>query len=117
MNKARIPSLSLRSKVVRGAAIAGLAAAAIVSAAPGASASGTSSKTYGCWSTWGDTGSNAHCQKIEKSGYFANKGYCDWSSDQTSGHDWKDAGTSDPDWGQIDCTFHISRSLVEWSEG
>ncbi|MFD4394316.1 hypothetical protein [Kitasatospora sp. NPDC058478] len=116
MGKDGAADLSFRSKLTRVAVMAGLAAAAVISITPSAFA-GTSGNTFGCWSTWGSTGSNAHCQNVQKSGYFQNYGYCDWEADQTSTNTWFDEKSTVNNWGQIDCTFNISRSLVNWTQG
>ncbi|MFI6850648.1 hypothetical protein OG535_01855 [Kitasatospora sp. NBC_00085] len=106
-----------RSRVARGLAVLGLGVAAVVVVAPGALASGTSNKTNGCWSTWGSTGSNAHCQNVTDGGNYVNKSICSWSSDQVSDAEWFDRGASKDNWGQIDCTFNVEKSWVDYSRG
>ncbi len=91
----------MRKSLARATVIGGLAVAAVAAVAPLASA-GTSNTTLGCYSTWGSTGSNAHCSNpyALDDGDYTNHGSCYYSSDQWSSL-----------WGQVDCTFSIN-----WSE-
>ena len=98
------------------AATGGLAIAAAATLVPTASASGTSGTTNGCYSTWGSTGSNAHCTNpyVTYPGNFRNHGLCFLEGDQTSSWRWFNQFDWNPGWGQVDCTFQINESFVDW---
>ncbi|MEV7778720.1 hypothetical protein [Kitasatospora sp. NPDC088351] len=111
------PALRVRSKIARSVAIAGLAVAAAVAAAPAATASGTSGQTNGCYSTWGSTGSNAHCKSVGVTGYYRNHAECSWQSDRWSTYYYFWNLSSQPNWGQVDCAFSIESSWVDYTTG
>lgn len=99
------------------AAIAGLSVAAIAVAAPMASASGASGVTNGCFSTWGSTGTDAHCTvpHVTVTGNYANHAACDFEPDHTSAWSHFPVPAEIFDFGQIDCTFSVSWSSVAFT--
>ena len=104
-----------KGTLARLAAVGGLAVAAL--AAPvAASASGTSATTFGCYSTWGSTGSNAHCTNpyVTYPAYYQNHGACLWSSDVNSSWVWFNQRDWNSGWGQVNCVFDIQQSWVNW---
>lgn len=105
-----------KGTLARLAAVGGLAVAALAAPVSSASASGTSDTTLGCYSTWGSTGSNAHCTNpyATYSAYFQNYGACLWSSDVASNWTWFNQGDWNSGWGQVDCVFDIQESWVNW---
>ncbi|MEV7778721.1 hypothetical protein [Kitasatospora sp. NPDC088351] len=114
MTKSDNSAPSRRSSMARAAAIAGLAAAAVAVVSPAAMASGTSNDVNGCYSTWGSTGSNAHCKDVTATGFYRNAASCNWSLDQQSAEYMFLFGSSKQDWGQVDCTFKINFSWVNF---
>ena len=111
-----IGSKALASKVAKGAVIGALGIAALGVVAPSAFASGTSGNTNGCYSTWGSTGSDAHCHSpgAQKAGNYQNYGSCWNSGDQSFTYTGVYVGWIDPDWGQVDCVFSINCSRVNY---
>jgi hypothetical protein len=103
-----------RITIAKAAAAAALAGAAVAVAAPTALASGTSSQTYGCYSTWGNTGSNGHCQSVTKTGDFQNEAYCNTGLSDTSVWHYFKYGSSHSTWGYAECTFAVDRSWVNF---
>jgi hypothetical protein len=101
-------------KVVLVAAIAGGGGVAALSGI--AHASGTSPTTNGCYSTWGSTGANGHCSNphVTESGKYQVHGNCSFQNSQSSGYIYYGAGSYIPNWGQINCTFQIDNSSVEY---
>ncbi|MFE4971780.1 hypothetical protein ACFRAR_06645 [Kitasatospora sp. NPDC056651] len=106
----------MRSKIAKVSLVGIFSAAAITTVAPSAFAGGTSGTTNGCYSTWGNTGSNAHCTNpvVTVSGYYQNFGSCSYSSDQYSTRYFYSQGSAPNNWGQVDCTFSISYSRVNY---
>ncbi|MFJ5308505.1 hypothetical protein [Streptomyces sp. NPDC088350] len=102
-----------RKTMVRAVAIAGLAAAAVTMAAPTALASGTSSTTYGCYSTWGNTGSNGHCQSVSRTGDFQNEIDCSLSGDSSIWYLFH-SGSAHSSWGYVECTFSANKSWINF---
>ncbi|MEU3503312.1 hypothetical protein ABZ726_22000 [Streptomyces hundungensis] len=101
----------------RSVAIGGLSVLAVAGIAPVAIASGTSGTTNGCYSTWGSTGTNAHCTNpsIQMDGAVRNHASCDFEADKVSGWIWTTRGSVFDNWGQLDCSWHVSRSRVEYT--
>ena len=116
MAESKKPRVRARSIVARSAAIAGLAIAAVGVTAP-TSFAGTSGNVYGCYSTWGSTGSNAHCQMVQRQGNFQNQGSCNLGGTVRSGWNFFSTLQSVPNWGQVDCTFAIDSSWVNYTNG
>ncbi|MCM3887598.1 hypothetical protein ND747_28815 [Frankia sp. R82] len=76
-------------------------------------ASGQSPRTNNCYSTWGSTGSNAHCYANSVAGTYTNHGFCTSQPDPTSSKYFV-KGTYAPDWGQVNCWFKINSSRVDF---
>ncbi|MGJ5754779.1 hypothetical protein FB563_2966 [Streptomyces puniciscabiei] len=102
-----------RKTLARAVAIAGLAAASVTVAAPTALASGTSPTTYGCYSSWGNTGSNGHCQSVGRTGDFQNEIDCSFSGDSSIWYLFH-KGNSKPNWGYVECNFSANRSWINY---
>lgn len=110
-------SSGLRSTIAKVSIVGAFASAALAGVTPPALAAGTSGTTNGCYSTWGSTGSNAHCTNpsVSQDGNYRNYGNCYYSSDQYSGWVWFGKGSYVDGWGQVDCTFSINYSYVLYS--
>lgn len=106
--------LAMKRGVIQGAAVAALSIVAVGVATPMANASGTSPTTMGCFSTWGSTGTDAHCTNpyATANGDYANAARCGWEPDMNSGAIRLTAGARVPDFGQLDCTFEVQSSYV-----
>ncbi|MFF7897206.1 hypothetical protein ACFZCV_00030 [Streptomyces sp. NPDC007920] len=102
----------VRKTMARAVAIAGLAAAAVTMGAPTALA-GTSPTTEGCYSTWGNTGSNGHCQSVARTGDFQNQIDCSLLGDSSIWYLFN-KGASKPSWGYVECTFSANRSWINF---
>ncbi|MER5520050.1 hypothetical protein [Streptomyces sp. NPDC002763] len=102
-----------RKTMARAFAMAGLAVAAVTVAAPTALASGTSPTTYGCYSTWGNTGSNGHCQSVTRTGDFQNEVDCSFGGDSSIWYLFH-SGSSHDTWGYAECTFSANRSWINF---
>ncbi|MFE5584505.1 hypothetical protein [Kitasatospora sp. NPDC056531] len=111
MTKSRV-----RASITKVSAIGILAAAATISLSPVAFA-GQSSTTNGCYSTWGNTGSNAHCvdPHVTVTGNYENYENCSAESDNYSGWNSFDSGAYVNGWGQVDCTWSANYSQVWFS--
>lgn len=109
-------TVKLRSKktakvlLVSAAAVAGMAALA-----PAAFASGTSPTVNGCYSTWGSTGTNAHCFNVTETGKYQNHASCDAQPDKTSSWLTIGKGSTVDNWGQLNCTFKVSSSRIQYT--
>ncbi|MFJ3306233.1 hypothetical protein ACIPSA_24565 [Streptomyces sp. NPDC086549] len=93
-------------------AIAGLAAAAVAVTAPDALA-GTSSKLYGCYSSWGNTGSLGHCQTVTRTGDFQNEVDCALGGDSSVWYYFHKDSSHDG-WGYAECTISANRSWINF---
>lgn len=104
-----------RESAVLGAKVAATAAlgvAATMAIAFPASADGTSYKTFGCYSTWGNTGTSAHCTPATASAYFANHAVCQYQPDKTSDYIFISKGSYVDPWGKLNCLFYITNAYV-----
>ncbi|MFE5584504.1 hypothetical protein [Kitasatospora sp. NPDC056531] len=104
-----------RARIAKVSAVGVLAAAATVGLAPLAFA-GASSTTNGCYSTWGNTGSDAHCNNpnATQDGNYGNYESCSAESDNQTWV-WFGAGSVSNDWGQEDCTWSANWSAVRFT--
>lgn len=110
----RLAAVTLKSGLVSSLA----AAAVVVVTAPSSLASGgTSPTTNGCYSTWGNTGSDAHCTNphVTVTGNYRNHLSCNSQVDKVSGWIYFQAGAYADHWGQLNCTFKASSSRVEYT--
>jgi hypothetical protein len=97
----------------RSLAVAGTVSVILTGTAGAALASGgTSSSTNGCYSTWGNTGSNFHCPRVTVSGNYQNHLACNGEADKTSSWYWLSAGSSADNLGQLNCRFKASSAYV-----
>ncbi|GAA1514239.1 hypothetical protein GCM10009677_54290 [Sphaerisporangium rubeum] len=78
-------------------------------------ASGTSPTTNGCYSTWGSTGTSAHCFNVTVTGNYRNHAACQSQPDKVSSWLWITAGSTVDNWGQLNCTFKITSSRIEFT--
>jgi hypothetical protein len=96
--------------------VGGLTIAAGAAVVPMVSASGSSAVSFGCYSTWGSTGSNAHCTapSATYSGNYRNWAWCNTVEGAlTSKWQWFNAGQYVPGFGQVNCTFSIHDAFPE----
>lgn len=102
---------------MQAAAVVPLIGAAIfVGVAPSAVASGgTSAKTNGCYSTWGNTGSNSHCTPATVTGNYRNHLACNSQADKVSGWLYITKNSTVSGFGQLNCTFKASSARVEFT--
>ncbi|MBP5938358.1 hypothetical protein [Streptomyces acidiscabies] len=109
------PVRRTRNTIARAAAFAGAAIAVVALSAPSAMASGTSPKLNGCYSTWGSTGSVAHCVSVTRGGQYKNRGVCTFGNEDSL---WKffQGGESNPKWGGVECTFDIEKSFIMYTD-
>ncbi|MBD0672208.1 hypothetical protein [Streptomyces sp. CBMA156] len=113
MAKTATPVDGARSTIVRLGFVASFAAALVVGAAPLASASGQSANLNNCYSTWGSTGTSAHCYNTSDAGYYQNEAYCGGVDyDRASGWTYIGKGSTISNWGQLNCTWSIRYSDV-----
>ncbi|MDR3036042.1 hypothetical protein [Kitasatospora cineracea] len=113
MAKTAAPVDGVRSTIVRLGLVASFAATALVAAAPLASASGTSASVNGCYSTWGSTGTSAHCYNTTDAGSYQNEAYCGGLDyDRASGWVYIGRNSTVSNWGQLDCRWSINSSDV-----
>ncbi|WP_133243246.1 hypothetical protein OIE62_22695 [Streptomyces scopuliridis] len=106
-----------RPLAIKAGTIASLSAAILLGAASLASADGSSAKLNNCWSTWGSTGSSAHCVNTSQTGSYQNEAYCG-GVDTNKASGWRQitkGSTIDP-WGKLECTFSIRYSDI-WFKG
>ena len=101
-------------KAVTNTAIVGalsIAAIGVVTPMAGAYQSDTND---GCFSTWGNTGTDAHCTNpfALVNGNYSNHADCDFESDPTSGKQYYYFGQVVNDFGQLNCTFNVTSSYV-----
>jgi hypothetical protein len=75
-------------------------------------ADGTSPKTFGCYSTWGDTGTSAHCRPATQTAHFANHAVCWFEPDHTSDYTLITKGSTVDPWGQLECGLSIQKAYV-----
>ncbi|MFH8383562.1 hypothetical protein ACH4E7_21885 [Kitasatospora sp. NPDC018058] len=106
--------MNIRSTVAKAAIVGLFSTAALATVAPSAFA-GQSPNTFGCFSTWGSTGSNAHCYDVTQNGDFQNAASCSASFDQQSDWIWISQGSTINGWGQVDCTFSINNSWINYT--
>lgn len=83
-------------------------------AAPSAFASGRSATKYGCYSTWGSTGSSTHCYNVPKTITVRTHADCPVLTDELS--PWKTIkkGQTVKDFGQADCFTPMRRAYPEF---
>ncbi|WP_282202139.1 hypothetical protein [Kitasatospora fiedleri] len=83
MAKLSNPITRVRSVAPKAAAVVGVSALAFIGFMPTAQASsGTSNNVLGCYSTWGNTGTNAHCFNVTLGGTFQNFAACNVEADK-----------------------------------
>jgi len=112
-----------RKALANAALVSALSVAAIGVLAPTANAYYRSNTWAGCYSTWGNTGTNAHCNDPwaaaqdgtsggneigGQSGDWANHALCDFESDMTSSRSYFYYLHSYDNFGQLDCTFNVT---------
>jgi hypothetical protein len=93
------------------------AAAALALATPAFASGGTSPTTNGCFSTWGNTGSNYHCTSpyATATGRYRNHLACNAQPDFVSSWVSIARGSKVDGLGQLNCAFKASSSRVEFT--
>ncbi|MCK9897956.1 hypothetical protein [Frankia sp. AgB32] len=111
--------MGMRMMRLRNAARFLLAASVLIApvgiGAQAALASGTSPTTNGCYSTWGSTGTNAHCFNVTVTGNYRNHAFCSAQFDKVSSALYMTRGSTVNNWGQLNCTFSVTRSRVDFT--
>jgi hypothetical protein len=95
------------------AMVGGMGGWILVGSVGPAFASGTSNTVDGCYSTWGSTGTNAHCFKVTKTLNYRNHAACEAQPDKTSSWTEIVKGSTVPNFGQINCTFTVTSSSIQ----
>ncbi|MFD7584351.1 hypothetical protein ACFV84_02805 [Kitasatospora sp. NPDC059811] len=114
MAKLSNPMARVRSIAPKTAAVVGVSALALLGFMPAAQASsGTSSTVLGCYSTWGNTGTSAHCFNVTLGGRFQNFAACNVEADKYAYISLQQGSTAS-DWGQLNCTWKIDYSSVSY---
>ncbi|AEV84876.1 hypothetical protein ACWT_3852 [Actinoplanes sp. SE50] len=90
--------------------------AVVVPATAGAAyaSGGTSGRTNNCYSTWGNTGSSAHCLPATATGYYQNHLVCNGEGDKVSNWVLISNGATVDNWGQLNCRFKASSADVRY---
>ncbi|MCE7078694.1 hypothetical protein [Streptomyces sp. ST2-7A] len=78
---------------------------------PSAQAAGSSARINNCWSTWGSTGSAAHCVNTSVTGHYRNEAHCGGIDyDRVSGWVRIARGSTVDPWGRLECAWSIRSS-------
>ncbi|GAA1899293.1 hypothetical protein GCM10009716_06420 [Streptomyces sodiiphilus] len=105
--------MAKKSIIGKVASTAALTVLATLTAMPAAHAAGSSAKLNNCWSTWGSTGSAAHCRNTSVSGNYQNEAYCGGiDTDKASGWRYISQGATVDPWGKLECRWSIRYSDI-----
>ncbi|MBB0243166.1 hypothetical protein FNQ90_03320 [Streptomyces alkaliphilus] len=103
--------MAKKSPMFTAIAAAVFGAVVTLGAVPAAQAAGSSARLNNCWSTWGSTGTAAHCVNTSVTGDYRNEAHCG-GIDYNRASGWyriAKGSTVDP-WGRLECAWSIRSS-------